>query len=182
MNAAPIEILEQIIAYIPIEDLFSLCHTDRTLFKLVRHEAYKRWKQCAVKYGELFWEEQDLDKFSKELPESPELAIIYDKLNTNLDNQEAIAEEQLIIMRKMKNHSMIVDEQEKEIIDYCTNKSKYCFDFWGRYDFWELKSWRFGEWLEDDESEDGTSEESEYDTSEDSASEESEYDTSEDEW
>ena len=174
MNTAPIEILEQIIAYLPTEDLFSLCHTNRTLFKLVRHEAYKRWKQCAVKYGELFWEEQDLDKFSKELPESSELAIIYDKLNTNLDNQETIAEEQLIIMRKMKNNSMIVDEQEKGIIDYCADMGTYVVSPWGLN--W---SWDYDEWLEYDTSEDSISEESEYDTSEDSASEDS---TSEDEW
>ena len=72
MNAAPIEILEQIIAYIPIEDLFSLCHTDRTLFKLVRHEAYKRWKQCAIKYRELFWRDQDLYKIWDELESNDE--------------------------------------------------------------------------------------------------------------
>jgi len=32
-----------------------------------------------------------------------------------------VAQEQLIIMRKMKNYGMIVDEQEKRIIDYCTS-------------------------------------------------------------
>ena len=174
MNTVLIEVLEQIITYLPTEDLFSLCHTNRTLFKLTCHEAYKRWKQYAIKYGELFWEEQDLDKFSKELPESPESAIIYDKLNTNLDNQKAIAEEQLIIMRKMKNHSMIVDEQEKEIIDYCTNMRVYSISPWGLN--W---SWDYEEWSEYDTSENSASEESEYDTSEDSASEDS---TSEDEW
>ena len=89
-------------------------------------------------------------------------------MKDNWDNQMAIAEEQLIIMRKMKNHSMIVDEQEKGIIDYCTSVSPwgYSANPWGLN--W---SWCYDEW-------------SEYDTSEDSASEvsTSEDSTSEDEW
>ena|SRR6266536_5321559 len=176
MNSVPIEILEEIIAYTPTGDLFSLCYTNRTLFKLVRHEAYKRWKQCAVKYGKLFWEEQDLIKILNNEPEeSPELAIICNKINAIWDNRMVIAEEQLIIMRKMKNHSMIIDEQEKEIIDYCTNKAKYSLVSWRSDDTWELSwSWRYDEWSEYDTSEDSASEESEYVTSEDS--------TSEDEW
>ena len=144
MNTAPIEILEQIIAYIPIEDLFSLCHTDRTLFKLVRHEAYKRWKQCAIKYGELFWEYNDLEKVWLKLPEfSPEFYKISEKLDAIWENlMILLAEEQIFIMEKMKNHSMIVDEQEKEIIDYCTHKVKYSPGYCGAYDSWELNwSW-----------------------------------------
>ena len=170
MNTAPIEIIEQIIAYIPIEDLFSLCHTDRILFKLVRHEAYKRWKQCTIKYGKLFWEYNDLYKIWDELEsndksdEDTARLILIDKMKDNWDNQMAIAEQQLIIMRKMKNHSMIVDEQEKEIIDYCTNMRVYSINPWGLNWSWDYEEW------------------SEYGTSEDSISEESEYDTSEDEW
>ena len=182
MNAVPIEVLEEIIAYTPTEELFSLCYTNRTLFKLVRHEAYKRWKQCAVKYGELFWEEQDLNKFWNELEkndepdESPAWKILDDKMRDNCNNLTTVEQEQLIIMRKMKNHSMIVDEQEKGIIDYCTSVIPWEFSAnpWGLD--W---SWGYDEWLEDDASENCTSEESEYDTSEDSASEDS---TSEDEW
>src|SRR5205814_8264013 len=101
MNTLPFEILEQIIAYLPTEDLFSLCHTDRTLFKLVRHEAYKRWKQWAIKYGELFWEDQDLSKIWRESQRnngSIELDIAYMKLNTNLKRS---ADEQMYIMDQM---------------------------------------------------------------------------------
>ena len=180
MNTLPFEILEQIIAYLPTEDLFSLCHTDRTLFKLVRHEAYKRWKQCTIKYGELFWRDQDLYKIWDELESNDESdedtarLILIDKMKDNWVNQMAIAEQQLIIMRKMKNHSMIVDEQEKEIIDYCTNMRVYSISPWGLN--W---SWDYEEWSEYDTSENSASEESEYDTSEDSASEDS---TSKDEW
>jgi len=181
MNTVPTEVLEEIIAYTPTEELFSLCYTNRTLFKLVRHEAYKRWKQCAVKYGELFWEEQDLNKFWNELEkndepdESPAWKILDDKMRDNCNNLTTVEQEQLIIMRKMKNHSMIIDEQEKEIIDYCTNKAKYSLVSWRSDDTWELSwSWRYDEWSEYDTSEDSASEESEYVTSEDS--------TSEDEW
>ena len=148
MNTALIEILEQIIAYIPIEDLFSLCHTDRTLFKLTRHEAYKRWKQCAIKYGELFWRDQDLYKIWDELESNDEpdedtaRLILINKMKDNHVNLRTVAQEQLIIMRKMKNHSMIVDEQEKEIIDYCTHKAKYSPNYCEAYDSWELNwSW-----------------------------------------
>ena len=151
MNTAPIEILEQIIAYIPIEDLFSLCHTDRTLFKLVRHEAYKRWKQCAIKYGELFWKYNDLEKVWLKLPEFiPEFYKISEKLDAIWENlMILLAEEQIFIMEKMKNHSMIVDEQEKEIIDYCTNMRVYSINPWGLN--W---SWDYDEWSEYGTSED----------------------------
>ena len=128
MNALPFELLEKIIAYAPTEDLFGLCHTGRTLFKLVRHEAYKRWNQCVIKYGELSQEEEDLHKIWDELErngepdESPAWHILDDKLSTNWTNLVAVAQEHLIIMRKMKNYGMIVDEQEKRIIDYCTSE------------------------------------------------------------
>jgi len=136
MNTAPIEVIEQIIAYLPTEDLFSLCHTDRTLFKLSRYEAYKRWKQCAIKYGELFWEAQDLDKICNELErnnepgKSPAWSILFRKTDDNRYNLKVIAEEQLLIMEKMKNHGMIVDEQEKEIINYNTITARYRSDRW----------------------------------------------------
>ena len=145
MNTAPIELFELIIAYTPIEDLFSLCHADRTLFKLVRHEAYKRWKQCAIKYGELFWEDQDLSKIWKESQRNNgpvELDIAYFKLNTNLKTS---AEEQMYIMEKMRYHGMIVDEQEKGIIDYCIIMTRYTSNPWGLN--W---SWCCEEWLEDE--------------------------------
>ena len=159
MNAVPIGILEEIIAYTPTEDLFSLCHTNRTLFKLVRHEAYKRWNQCAIKYGELFWRDQDLYKIWGELEsndesdESPARLILGDKIRDNGSKLRTVAQEQLIIMRKMKNHCMIVDEQEKGIIDYCADMGTYVINPWGLN--W---SWDYDEW-------------SEYVTSEDSASE-----------
>ena len=180
MNTLPFEILEQIIAYLPTEDLFSLCHTGRTLFKLARHEAYKRWKQCAIKYGELFWRDQDLYKIWGELKSNDESdedtarLILINKMKDNHVNLRTVAQEQLIIMRKMKNNSMIVDEQEKGIIDYCADMGTYVVSPWGLN--W---SWDYEEWSEYGTSENSASEESEYDTSEDSASEDS---TSEDEW
>src|SRR6266536_713270 len=156
MNSVPIEILEEIIAYTPTEELFSLCYTNRALFKLVRHEAYKRWKQCAVKYGELFWKDQDFIKIWSELDrnnkpdEVPARHILFGKIRDNWDNLMIVAQEQLIIMRKMKNHSMIVDEQEKGIIDYCINKAKYSLVS-ERNDPWEIEwFWGYDEWLEDD--------------------------------
>ena len=143
MNTVPFEILEEIIAYIPTKDLFSLCHTDRTLFKLVRHEAYKRWNQCVIKYGELFKEEQDLS-WNGEPDEGPVWSILYGKIHTIWANAITVEQELLLIMEKMKNHSMIIDEQEKRIIDYYINIARYSSNDW-RLNW----SWCYAEWSED---------------------------------
>ena len=149
MNAVPFEVLEQIIAHLPTDDLFSLCHTDRTLFKLVRHEAYKRWKQWAIKYGELFWADQELDKICSELERnnghlSYEWTTAYKKLCANLTNLKRSADEQMYIMEKMRRHGMIVDDHEKGIVDYCLIVKRWTSDPW------ELNwSWCYAEWLAD---------------------------------
>ena len=116
MNTAPIEILEQIIAYIPIEDLFSLCHTDRTLFKLIRHEAYKRWKKYELKKAD--WKEGfsltiDLREDVNEDEQST-------RINLTMENWEKSKEhgdKLLCLMKNMLDNGMIVDNTEKELIE-----------------------------------------------------------------
>ncbi len=101
---------------------------------------YKRWKQYAIKYEKLFWEYNDLEKIWLKLPKSsPEFYKIATKLNAIWENLKiTAAEEQIFIMEKMKNHNMITDEQEKEIIDYCTSPSINRFDPWSLDWIWDL--------------------------------------------
>ena len=114
--------------------LYNKCLIDRTWYKLVRSELYRRWTQCAVKYGNYFWEQQDLNKSWDELVktigpnENPAWSIISAKLEANWTNLRTTTEEQITIMEKMKNYGMIIDEQEKGIIDYCVRIARYSFD------------------------------------------------------
>ena len=131
MNSQPIEILESIISTIPTNDLFNKCLVDRTWYKLVRSELYRRWKKCAIDYGDLFrkhqivtseWVEEFDPDISSELYEQSQLTF------TNLQNKK---HEQLDIEKYMYDHGMIVDESEKNTVLYDITIGRYKFDPWG---------------------------------------------------
>src|SRR6266498_1576462 len=73
---------------------------------------------------------------NNEPEESPAWHILFRKSDDNRYNLKVIAEEQILIMEKMKNHGMIVDEQEKEIINYNTITARYRSDRWGLHWSW----------------------------------------------
>ena len=116
MNTLPFEILEQIIAYLPTEDLFSLCHTGRTLFKLTRHEAYKRWKKYELKKAD--WKEGfsltiDLREDVNEDEQSTRINLTMENWEESKENGDKL----LCLMKNMLDNGMIVDNTEKELIE-----------------------------------------------------------------
>jgi len=120
MNTLPIELVEQIISNLPVDSLSNICHTNKMLYILFRIELYKRWKECAIKSGELFYEELDINKrFEEDRVSWTE----YDELSCcNALKQQATTINQISIMKLMLSNKMIVDPQELEICQYCTSE------------------------------------------------------------
>src|SRR5215469_3817270 len=107
MNTLPIELVEQIISNLPVNSFSIICHTNKMLYILSRIELYKRWKECAIKSGELFYEELDINK---KFEEDKVSWTEYDELLCCIAlKQQVITTNQLSIMKLMLSNRMIVD-------------------------------------------------------------------------
>src|SRR5215469_11688035 len=107
MNTLPIELVEQIISNLPTNSLSNICHSNKALFILSRIELYKRWKECAIESGRLYYEELDLSKKLEE--DKLSWAEYYDLFSCNILEQHIITHNQTFIMKIMLNNKMIVD-------------------------------------------------------------------------
>ena len=120
MYTLPIELIEQIISNLHISAFSSICHVNKTLYILSRIELYKRWKNYAIEFGKMYYEELDLNKKFKEGKLN---WAKYDELSCYIAfNQRLISDKQLAVMRTMLINKMIIDPQEIEIVRYCLSE------------------------------------------------------------
>ena len=143
MNTLPIELIEQIISNLPATSLSNICHTNKTLYILSRIELYKRWRECAIQFGKIYYEDLDLNK---DYEKGKLKWAKYDELSCyNAIQQHIITMEQVTIMKIMLENKMIVDPQELEIFRYCTSEWNWAGTplIWG-FD-WEWEPDEYGE-------------------------------------
>src|ERR1700722_17585038 len=114
MQSLPLDLLVSIIEIIPTDELAEKCLVDRTWYKIVRCELYKRCRNCTIRYGHLYRNKQVIDKKLREERHDP-----YTWTKTDLESANNLAQinkvrdEQLKIEQFMLNYGMIVDEMER---------------------------------------------------------------------
>ena len=167
MNALPFEILEEIVAYIPTETLYNKCLVNRTWFKLVRNELYRKLKESIKEMDRL---DEEYGDFSTRLFDADDpvennilqLAIKY--LKGEIEVEE---DHQFVIWEVMFKYGMLVDEEERKKAKYAIMLRKHLSEY-DEYD----------EYVNAMECKYDTSE----DTSEDNSSDEEIYCCTQDEW
>ena len=133
MNTLPFEILEEIVAYIPIETLHNKCLVSRTWYNLVRNELYHKLKE-SIKEMDRFIEkyrEFSTRLFDKDDPVENsilQLAIKY------LEGEIKVEEDyQLDISENMLKYGMLVDEEERKKVKFDIMQREH-LSGWDEYD------------------------------------------------
>jgi len=164
MNTLPIEILAEIVAYIPIESLHNKCLISRTWYNLVRNELYHKLKESTKEMDKL---EEEYREFSIRLFDEDDpiensilqLAIKY------LEGEIKVEEDyQLDISENMLKYGMLVNEEERKKVKLSIMQHEHLSGWDEYYDIMDR---------EYDTSED---------TSEDDSSDEEIYCCTQDEW
>ena len=129
MNTCPIEILESIVTSIPTINLFNKALIDRTWYKLVRSELYRRWKECAIEYDfhrhkfdevkNIWWYSSDNDAHE-----------VSRQFHIHMNTSQSKLYEQIEIEAAMLKLGMIVDKEERKIIEYDISEAKWSSDPW----------------------------------------------------
>ena len=137
MQRVPVEVAERIITNLSDGDLFIGSSVCRVWWQIVRQEAYKRWKKYACWIGDIYKEIQAIkEREQKEEISWLEADYAVEDLNNWMDVH---TENQLYIMKKMLKYEMIVDPQEREIIEYASSKHRWGGNPWGFN--WEWDEW-----------------------------------------
>ena len=139
MQRIPVEVAERIIANLSDEDLFIESSVCRVWWQIVRQEAYKRWKEYACRIGDIYREIQAVreEKRKGEI-DWQEASDAIEDLNDWMDD---LTEYQIYIMNEMHKYKMIVDPQEREIVEYASNEFNW------RENPWEF-DWEWNEWTQ----------------------------------
>ncbi|PKY61127.1 hypothetical protein RhiirA4_485697 [Rhizophagus irregularis] len=118
MQRLPVEVAERIITNLSDKNLFIGSSVCRVWWQIVRQEAYKREEE---RKGEIEWQKA---------------SYAVEELNNCMGT---FAGNQVYIMNKMLKYEMIVDLQEREIIEYASSEFNWGGDPW-RFD-WEWNEW-----------------------------------------
>ena len=132
MNNLAIEIVEKIIAALPDDKLFTAYNTCWVWYIVVRHEAYKRWRQHANKIKDLYQQYQaNIDQF--EIDRINWVAYGNCKKKTIMQIEDS-TKKQRHIMISMIERGMIVDPYEREYIRHILLERQWGTDvlsLWG---------------------------------------------------
>ena len=139
MQRLSVEVAERIITNLSDEDLFIGSSVCRVWWQIVRQEAYKRWKEYACRIGDIYREIQAVreEKRKGEI-DWQEASDAIEDLNDWMDD---LTEYQIYIMNEMHKYKMIVDPQEREIVEYASNEFNW------RENPWEF-DWEWNEWTQ----------------------------------
>jgi hypothetical protein len=124
MQRVPVEVAEQIIAKLSDEDLFIGSSVCRVWWQVVRQEAYKRWKEYACRIGDIYREIQAIRE--EELKDE----INWLDAEYELDILDYWMDALINIMKKMLRYGMIIDLQEKKIIEHASSEYNWEGDPW----------------------------------------------------
>jgi len=134
MQRVPVEVAERIIAKLSDKDLFIGSSVCRVWWQVVRQEAYKRWKEYACRIGDMYRKIQEV-----ELKDEIDWIDAEYELE-NLDYlMDVFTKDQVNIMKKMLRYGMVVDLQEKEIIEHVSSEYNWGGNPW-RFN-WEWNEW-----------------------------------------
>ncbi|PKY61126.1 hypothetical protein RhiirA4_485696 [Rhizophagus irregularis] len=137
MQRLPVEVAERIITNLSDKNLFIGSSVCRVWWQIVRQEAYKRWKKYACRIGDIYREIQAVrEEERKGEIEWQKASYAVEELNNCMGT---FAGNQVYIMNKMLKYEMIVDLQEREIIEYASSEFNWGGDPW-RFD-WEWNEW-----------------------------------------
>jgi hypothetical protein len=126
MNSLPLEILESIITHIPTNELSEKCLIDRTWYRLVRIELYHRLKECMINFGKSYWEYTEIDKIYEKIShDDDEFSNVYNKAGDAYCKLRNDIHEQTNIERIMLRYGMIVDEEERKILEHNVTKKEH---------------------------------------------------------
>lgn len=139
MQRIPVEVAERIIANLSDEDLFIGSSVCRVWWQIVRQEAYKRWKEHACRIGDTYREIQAIRE-EKQKGEIDWQEAIY-AIEDLIDWMDVLTEYQIYIMNEMHKYKMIVDPQERKIVEYASNEFNW------RENPWEF-DWEWNEWTQ----------------------------------
>jgi hypothetical protein len=137
MQRVPVEVAERIIAKLSDEDLFIGSSVCRVWWQVVRQEAYKRWKEYACRIGDIYREIQAIRE--EELKGEIDWLDAEYKVESLINWMDVFTEDQVNIMKKMLRYGMVVDLQEKEIIEHASSEYNWGGNPW-RFD-WEWNEW-----------------------------------------
>ena len=106
-------------------------------WQIVRREAYKRWKEHACRIGDTYREIQAVreEKRKGEIDWQEAIYAIEDLI----DWMDVLTEYQIYIMNEMHKYKMIVDPQERKIVEYASNEFNWRENPW-KFD-WEWNEW-----------------------------------------
>lgn len=135
MQQVPVEIAEQIIANLSDKDLFIGSSVCRMWWQI--QEAYKRWKEYACRIGDIYREIQAVRE--EELKGEIDWLDAEFEVESLINWMDIFTGDQVNIMEKMLRYGMVIDLQEREIIEHTSSEYNWGGDPWG-FD-WEWNEW-----------------------------------------
>lgn len=137
MQQVPVEVAERIIANLSDKDLFIGSSVCRMWWQIVRQEAYKRWKEYACRIGDIYREIQAVRE--EELKGEIDWLDAEFEVESLINWMDIFTGDQVNIMEKMLRYGMVIDLQEREIIEHTSSEYNWGGDPWG-FD-WEWNEW-----------------------------------------
>ena len=139
LDRLPVEIVERIVAKIPDTDLIAVSMVDSVWWQEVRREAYKRWKNYATTIRNMYWEIRALR--NQYVEGNIDWITFEDVHNFYKRWMDCLTENQLYIMEKMLRNGMVVDPQERQIIEYALSEQRWGGNPWGL-------DWKWNDWTQ----------------------------------